>query len=606
MRPTKTALVLLLPAGGIFLALFIAPMATLLQESFRLYVPGRVGSTADAPITFANYAELIGPSFLLFLWETYRISLFATAIGLIIAYPIAYRIARSPSALVRTWSIGLLVTLMFLAALVRLYSLELTLGSVGPISDLLSFIGVIPNSRAFIEFLVTAGLLQFIIPISVLTLLGTLQNLDPSLVDAAQAMGAATWKAHLSITLPLSIPGLLSAFLISFTYSISAFVIPLILGKGRVLFLSNLIYDRFSMVANYPSGAAISIVTLIIALIAIFIISRATSTLLSTRVSTADASLPREALAYPESIAKQQNEAKAISEIWRHQQPKSGLRQPNQVVGRTIDDLLGYLTSVVIGVTLLFLIIPLCVTVLMAFDARTYLGPLPPRAFSLHWFSRFFSDPYFIDALHTTALLAGLAVSISVLVGVLAAIFIDRYDFGGKEALIAFLVSPLVVPPVVIGFALLLFLSQIGIFDGFLRLLCGHVILTLPYTIRATVAGLVGIDRSLTEAALSLGATELQAFWEITFPLARTGIIAGAIFALAVSIDDVSVSIFLTDPTTYTLPVALVSSMRAQFDLRIAAASLLLMCFTVCLILILDRVVGLGRIIGGGIYTAHR
>ena len=270
--------------------------------------------------------------------------------------------------------------------------------------------------------------------------------------------------------------------------------------------------------------------------------------------------------------------------------------------GHIADDAFRHITSVLIALAFLFLIVPLCVTALMAFDARTYLGPVPPQDFSLHWFDRFFSDPYFINALRTTLLLAGLAVSISVTVGVATALFIDRHDFRGREALTAFFVSPLVVPPVVIGFALLLFLSNVGVIDGFLRLLFGHVILTLPYTIRATLAGLVGIDRSLTEAALSLGATERQAFWEITFPLARTGIIAGAIFALAVSIDDVAVSMFLTDPTTVTLPIALISSMRAQFDLTIAAASLLLMSFTVCLIVILDRVVGLNKVIGQGVY----
>ena len=162
--------------------------------------------------------------------------------------------------------------------------------------------------------------------------------------------------------------------------------------------------------------------------------------------------------------------------------------------------------------------------------------------------------------------------------------------------------SSLVVPGVVVGFALLLFFSFVGIFDGFTRLLGGHIIITVPYTIRTTLAGLVGIRPSLTEAALSLGATERKAFWDITFPLAKTGIVAGAVFAFAFSMDDVAVSMFLTDPTTYTLPVALISMMRANFDLSIAAAALLLISFTLVLILVLDRLVGLDKLIGQGIY----
>lgn len=271
---------------------------------------------------------------------------------------------------------------------------------------------------------------------------------------------------------------------------------------------------------------------------------------------------------------------------------------------RLADDLISMAAGGLIIVTAAFLVLPLAITVMMAFDARTYLGPLPPSELSLQWFRRFFGESYFLRGLRTSALLAACTVIASMLIGVATAFVFDRYEFAGKRALAAFFLSPLVVPPVVIGFALLLFLSTVGVFQGFVRLLTGHLIITLPFTIRATLAGLAGIDRSLTEAALSLGARERHAFWEITMPLARTGIISGGIFAFAISFDDVAVSMFLTDANTYTLPVALVSSMRAKFDLTIAAASCLLIAVTVLLILVLERFVGLNRFVGQGIYRS--
>ena len=118
------------------------------------------------------------------------------------------------------------------------------------------------------------GLLHYLVPIAALTLLGTIQNINPRLCEAAQALGAPRWKAHLTITVPLSVPGLLSAFLISFTLCLSAFVVPMILGKGKILFVSNLIYARFSEIANYPSGSAISIVMLILSLGIIYGVTR--------------------------------------------------------------------------------------------------------------------------------------------------------------------------------------------------------------------------------------------------------------------------------------------------------------------------------------------
>ncbi len=190
------------------------------------------------------------------------------------AFPLAYWIVRRLSPRRRAIAVGLLVTLMFLSVLVRTYALELTFGAAGPLRPFLASLGIMTNGRSYIEVLVAAGLLHYIVPVATLTLLGTVQNVDPRLVDAAQALGAPGWRAHLSITLPLSLRGLLAAFLFAFTFSISAFVIPMILGKGRVLFISNLVYTRFSEIADYPSGAAIAMVLFAVALAVVYLLSR--------------------------------------------------------------------------------------------------------------------------------------------------------------------------------------------------------------------------------------------------------------------------------------------------------------------------------------------
>jgi putative spermidine/putrescine transport system permease protein len=274
VKTERSSLPLLLPAGVVFLGFFFLPMAGLFIESFRLYVPGSIGSAADAPFTLNNYTELLTPSFAGFFYETLRISLLASLVGLLFSFPLAYWITRRLMPRWRAIAVGLFVTLMFLSVLVRTYALELTFGAIGPLRPLLLELGISPNGRAYIETLVGAGLLHYIVPMSTLTLLGTIQNVDPRLFDAAQVLGAPGWKAHLNITLPLCMRGLLAAFLFSFTFSISAFVIPMILGKGRVLFISNLIYNRFSEIADYPSGAAVSMVLFFVALSIVYITSR--------------------------------------------------------------------------------------------------------------------------------------------------------------------------------------------------------------------------------------------------------------------------------------------------------------------------------------------
>ena len=271
---------------------------------------------------------------------------------------------------------------------------------------------------------------------------------------------------------------------------------------------------------------------------------------------------------------------------------------------RAIDNAATWLGIVNIVVVLVFLIFPIAVAVMMSFDGREYLGRFPPPEYSIRWYQSFFSDDFYLNGLATSLLLAVIATIVSTAAGVSAAIALDRYEGPGKQALESLFLSPLIVPAVVIGFALLLFFAVLGVFDGFTRLLGGHIIITFPYTVRTTLAGLVGIRKTLTEAAMSLGATERQAFWDVTFPLARTGIVAGAVFAFAFSMDDVAVSLFLTSPDAYTLPVAMVSMMRTNFDLTIAAASVVLMMFTFVLIIVLDRTIGLDRLIGKGVFRS--
>jgi putative spermidine/putrescine transport system permease protein len=273
-------------------------------------------------------------------------------------------------------------------------------------------------------------------------------------------------------------------------------------------------------------------------------------------------------------------------------------------VARRLDTAFAILFGMVLVATAVFLVVPIMMTVLMSFDGREYLGRFPPPVLSFRWYTAFFFDSYYMVALRNSAMVSIVAATMATVTGVTAAVLLDRYRFPGREALSAFFLSPLVVPTVVMGFSVLMFLSLLGLYDGFVRLIAGHIVITVPYTIRTTLASLVGIKRSLVEAALSLGADERRAFRDITLPLAKTGIVAGAVLAFALSFEEVSVSLFLYDPPSTTLPVAILGAMRSQFNLTLASASVVMMAVTAVLVLVLDRVFGLDRIIGAGIYRS--
>jgi ABC-type spermidine/putrescine transport system permease subunit I len=266
-RQTLVIGALLAPGLIALLFLLLLPLVNVVVESFRQYVPGKVGGLIDASYTLSNYAALLHPVYLDYLTTMIWAASLATFGGLVMGYPVAYAIARTQSHLLRMSLIALLVGLLFLSALIRVYSLELSLGSVGLGRMLAGLMGVSSNSRTYAEFLVVIGLMHHSIPLAALLMIATIQNINPRLVEAAQALGAPMWRGHLSITLPLSMPGILSALLVCYTTNLSAFVVPMILGKGKVQFLSNLAYDRYAELANFPSGSAIAIQLLAVAAI---------------------------------------------------------------------------------------------------------------------------------------------------------------------------------------------------------------------------------------------------------------------------------------------------------------------------------------------------
>jgi putative spermidine/putrescine transport system permease protein len=288
------------------------------------------------------------------------------------------------------------------------------------------------------------------------------------------------------------------------------------------------------------------------------------------------------------------------STAMRHAEGIAPYARRRQRAHRVVDDAANAIVVGTIVATVLLLLLPLVMTVSMSFDARDYLGAFPPPHWSLRWYEKFFSDSYLINGLKTSLQLATLTAVAATALGLSAAVALDRLPSRQGQLLMSLFLSPLIVPGVVVGFALLIFYARAGVDNTFLRLLGGHVLITFPYAVRTVLAALGGIKPSLVEVAQSLGASPTKAFWTVTFPLARTGIAAGAIFAFVFSLDDVAVSIFLSDPDRYTLPVALVSMLHANFDLTIAAAAVLVIASSIALMLLLDWLTGLDRIVGAG------
>jgi putative spermidine/putrescine transport system permease protein len=244
-----------------------------------------------------------------------------------------------------------------------------------------------------------------------------------------------------------------------------------------------------------------------------------------------------------------------------------------------------------------FLLLPLVIVVVAAFNAGNYFT-FPPQGFSLKWFTNFFQRREFMQALWLSVDLGLWTAVISTVIGTMAALVLVRARFRGRDLLNAYVTSPLLLPQILTGVAMLQYFSLIGLAQSYAALLIGHVVVTTPYVVRTVSAVLYNFDLALEEAAQSLGASPVRAFFEVTLGLIKPGVVAGAILAFAISFDNFTISLFLTSPKLTPLPIELFAYLKYSFDPTAAAASAVAIGVTLVLMLLIARFLGLEEFTG--------
>ena len=210
--------------------------------------------------------------------------------------------------------------------------------------------------------------------------------------------------------------------------------------------------------------------------------------------------------------------------------------------------------------TVVFLYAPIVILLIFSFNDSA-VPTFPLSGFTFHWYRAFVENADLRDALETSAIIAALSSVGAVVLGVLASIALTRRRFRGKAAVSALLLSPLVIPYLVFGIALLLLFHQLGVPRSLLTVVIGHVVISLPYTILVLVPRLDQIDASLEEAAFDLGATRLRTFRSITLPLILPAVVSAFLIAFTTSFDEYAVASFVVG-TRVTFPIYLYSALR--------------------------------------------
>ena len=236
---------------------FLLPLAYLLAVSFAHRSPY---GTIDWTLGVSNYGRAFQPLYLEVYWRSFWMALVTTTSCALLGYPVAYTLALRVSKRWKTVLLMLVIIPFWTSFLIRTYAWMVILRSEGVINNLLLALHVIhePLRLLYTPLAVMIGLVYGELPFMILPLYAVLQKFDPTLLEAAQDLGASRWSTFLRVTLPLSAPGLVAGSILVFIASVGAFVTPDLLGGARTMMVGNLIQNQFAVARDHPFGSAVA------------------------------------------------------------------------------------------------------------------------------------------------------------------------------------------------------------------------------------------------------------------------------------------------------------------------------------------------------------
>lgn len=248
----------------------------------------------------------------------------------------------------------------------------------------------------------------------------------------------------------------------------------------------------------------------------------------------------------------------------------------------------------IIAITLTFLIGPFIIIIFAGASAGEALA-FPPDGLSLRWYLKVFTIESFRQSFLLSMGLAIFGTIAALLLGIPAAYALNRYDLPGAETIRMVVASPIIVPGIIVGLALLRYLVIPLDFTVTLALFLAHTALVLPYAVRVVSSSLNNLRSDMEEAAVLLGCTRLQAFNKVVLPNIRGGVLAAFILGFVTSFNQVPVSLFLSGPGVRTLPIDMLSYMEITYDPSVAALSALLAFMSLAIVFIAERLLGFSR-----------
>ena len=238
------------------------------------------------------------------------------------------------------------------------------------------------------------------------------------------------------------------------------------------------------------------------------------------------------------------------------------------------------LTGFVTVCVYIFMFAPIIATVVLSFNDSMF-GGFPMTGVSLRWYAKLLTNEPVLAAFQTSMWIALVTAAVTTLIGIMTAFALVRFEFAGKQAINTLVILPALVPETILGVGLLVMIKSIDQPRSMMLLVLGHILLTLPYVVLIVQARMVGIKRSYEEAALSLGASRLSTFREITLPLLIPAVLASVLLAFTISFDNTSASLFWRPAGVETMPTQILSMLKISISPEVNALGTVMILVTV-------------------------
>jgi putative spermidine/putrescine transport system permease protein len=557
----------------------------LLLVPFLVYPVGQLlllSIYKDDGFTFAQYRQLFASSvYVDVLLITLKISLVTTLVCVVTGYPIAYLISMVGKERKATLLFWVLLS-FWTSFLVRAFAWIVLLGRNGVINKLLISLGIIssPASLLYNFGSVLIGMVNALLPLAVLTMLSVMENIDRNLPRAATTLGARPGTAFWNIYFPLSLPGVAAAGIMVFVTAIGFFIVPALLGGRRETMITQLIIDQVQQTMNWGFAGAISVLLLFVVLIVFAAYDRLLGLSTMAGVTTTRNATPSR-LSGPVKTAGDAllTLLGVISDrVILLLPPRRRERGPDQA---------GLGLRAFVWSMLIIISAPTILMVPLSFGS----GGLnwPPQGFTLHWYEIVLQSPVWTQAM-LRSLMVGLGTGLlAMLIGTPAAFLLVRSEIPGKAAWLAFVLSPIVVPRMIIAVGLFYVFARIGLVGSAVGLILGHTVVAVPYVVMTMMAVLRNYDTRLDHAAQSLGAGPIATLRYVTFPILSAGMFSSFLFAFATSFDELTIALFATGGLNATLPKQFWDEVTLQVSPVIAAVSTCLFIFMGLLIFVAER-----------------